>query len=85
MKGLGTSSCYCDGGLRNNGFPHECQADKSKTLVVKTHETKHYKQYKFKKVVLLIRNPYDSLLAYANFAKGGHTGRPSKPILIQGD
>ncbi|KAL4237959.1 hypothetical protein ACF0H5_002669 [Mactra antiquata] len=85
ISGLGTSSCYCDEDLHNSGFPFECHTDKSKTLVVKAHGIECYETYRFQKVVLLIRNPYDALLSYANFAEGGHTGRPSKPILIKGD
>ncbi|XP_045165965.2 uncharacterized protein LOC123529629 [Mercenaria mercenaria] len=81
MTGLGTSSVYCDEGLRTRGFPYECHRDRAKTLVVKTHEGRHFNL--FKKIVLLVRNPYDALLSYANFAKAGHTGHPSKQVLIQ--
>ncbi|XP_045187965.2 uncharacterized protein LOC123545721 [Mercenaria mercenaria] len=81
MTGLGTSSVYCDGGLRARGFPYECDRDRARTVVVKTHEARHFNL--FKKIVLLVRNPYDALLSYAKFAKAGHTGHPSKQVLIQ--
>jgi hypothetical protein len=74
---------YCDGSLKVRGFPHECQHDKTKTVVVKTHEAKHFKM--FTKIVLLLRNPYDALLSYANFLKAGHTGHPSEKVLIKGN
>ena len=38
----------------------------------------------FAKIVLLLRNPYDALLSYANFVDGGHTGHPSTDSLIKG-
>ena len=73
---------YCDGNLRKRGFPYECHHDKSKTVVVKTHNIQHFKM--FTKIVLLLRNPYDALLSYANFLKGGHTGHPSEDYLTKG-
>jgi hypothetical protein len=73
---------FCDWKLRKSGFPYECEQDKTKTVVAKTHFSRHLKL--FTKVVLLIRNPYDALLSYANFLKAGHTGHPSNNILITG-
>lgn len=64
------------------GFPFECERQKGKTVVVKTHEARNF--HMFKKIVLLVRNPYEALLSYFNFAKAGHTGHPSKAVLIQG-
>ncbi|WAR18234.1 WSCD2-like protein, partial [Mya arenaria] len=52
-----------------------------KTIVVKAHELKYV--FKFEKIVLLVRNPYDALLSYAMFSKGGHTRIPNNKTLIQ--
>ncbi|KAL4237394.1 hypothetical protein ACF0H5_002112 [Mactra antiquata] len=77
MSGLATSSCYCDDMLRSNGFPFECHHELFKTIVVKTHEFKHAQEYNFEKIILLIRNPYDAILSYANYLKRRHTGTAS--------
>lgn len=84
FSGLGTTSCYCDDMLRVNGFPYECNTEFSKNIVVKTHEANHAQQYNFKKIVLLIRNPYDAIVSYANFIIRRHTGRASTAALKQG-
>ncbi|XP_060603790.1 WSCD family member GA21586-like [Ruditapes philippinarum] len=81
MTGIGTSSVYCDGSLKVRGFPHECQHDMTKTVVVKTHETRHFNM--FTKIVLLLRNPYDALLSFANFKTAGHTGHIPEKVLIK--
>ena len=80
--GFGTSSVYCDGALRSKGFPFECYRKYSQVIAVKAHEAKHERQ--FRKVVLLIRNPYDALLAYAMYTRGGHTGVPSDVVTLAG-
>ncbi|XP_060555746.1 WSCD family member CG9164-like [Ruditapes philippinarum] len=81
MTGFGTSSVYCDQNLRVNGFPYECQHDKTKTVVVKTHYTRQFEM--FSKIILLLRNPYDALLSFSNFIKAGHTGHSSEKVLIE--
>ncbi|XP_045170247.2 WSCD family member AGAP003962-like [Mercenaria mercenaria] len=81
MTGIGTSSMYCDEELRARGFPYECHHNRARTVVVKTHEARHFNL--FKNIVLLLRNPYDALLSCVNFAKVGHTGHSSKQVLIQ--
>lgn len=79
LTGIGTSSVYCDKILKTHGFPYECHKEKNKTVVVKTHLSKHLPM--FKKIVLLIRNPYDAVFALANFNLSGHTGHASKKDL----
>lgn len=76
MTGIGTSSVYCDKILRTHGFPYECHKERNKTVVVKTHLSRHLSM--FKKIILLIRNPYDAMFALANFNSSGHTSHASK-------
>jgi len=80
--GFGTSSVYCDGALRSKGFPFECYRKYNQVIAVKTHKAEDERL--FKKVVLLIRNPYDALLTYAMFKRGGHTGVPSDVVTLAG-
>ena len=71
--GLMTGSVYCDHDLLNNGFPGEGVTNGS-VIVVKTHECD---RNKFKKAVLLIRDPYEAILAEfnrRNSATNGHLG-----------
>ncbi|XP_041471283.1 WSC domain-containing protein 1-like [Lytechinus variegatus] len=79
-SGFYTGSVYYDKGLYNGGFKGEPEKpEKGTTLIVKTHEMRRRKSYKmFEKAVLIVRNPYDCLLAYANFNAKGHTGFASR-------
>ncbi|XP_052766850.1 WSCD family member GA21586-like [Mya arenaria] len=81
MTGIGTSSVYCDSGLRSKGFPFECNRELGKTIVVKAHDTKDL--VRFQKIILLVRNPYDALLSYATYSKGGHTKIPNTNTIVQ--
>lgn len=74
--GLLTGSVYKDYALLKNGFPAESIANGS-VLVVKTHEFGPKSRSKFDRVVLLVRDPFASLLAEFNRRSGGHTGHAS--------
>lgn len=71
FSGIGTSAVYCDPGLNKGGFPFECFSAKQRTIVVKTHRPEKHSHTKkkasiilpFEKAILLIRNPYDFLVA----------------------
>ena len=75
FPGVGTSAIYCDQELRSKGFPFECYPHKSRTIVVKTHEPEKGPDkitvkrrnapalLPYKRVILIIRNPYDFLVA----------------------
>lgn len=82
VSGLGTSSMYCDELLQSRGFPFECYDDKQKTIVVKSHDPGHLPY--FDKIILIIRNPFDAFLSYANLASVGHTGYAPLHILKEG-
>nr|XP_054760337.1 WSC domain-containing protein 2-like [Lytechinus pictus] len=82
-SGFYTGSVYNDKGLYNGGYTRfKGEAERPKmgtTLTVKTHELGWQISSKiFKKAVLIVRNPYDCLLAYANFRAKGHTGFASR-------
>lgn len=82
FSGIGTSSVYCDNGLRRKGFPYECEKLKNKTIVVKTHNPADVK--KFEKVVFIIRSPFTAFLTFSRFKKAGHTGTPDKTVVEKG-
>ena len=65
-----TGSVYHDQTLLVNGFPGEGVADSS-VLVVKTHETS---RRNFNKAILLVRDPFEAILAEFNRRSGGHVG-----------
>lgn len=82
--GIGTSSVYCDGNLRKKGFPYECVKEvmRRQTIVVKSHGVRDVS--KFEKIIFIVRNPFDALLAYARYHTAGHTGNPPAKTLIAG-
>ena len=75
LSGIGTSSLYCDEELRDSTFPFECLGASNRTIAVKWHG--HWKKRfeLFERAILLIRNPYATLLAFFNYDRGGgHVG-----------
>ncbi|WAR00788.1 WSCD-like protein [Mya arenaria] len=80
LTGIGTGSVYCDPMLHASGFPFECARQFERTIAVKTHDLEHKVQ--FERAVLVIRNPYDTLLSYFNLRLSGHTGIPKQMHLI---
>ena len=74
--GLLTGSVYKDYALLKNGFPAESIVNGS-VLLVKTHEFGDEARRPFQKAVVLVRDPFSSLLAEFNRRSGGHIGYAS--------
>ncbi|KAL0973345.1 hypothetical protein UPYG_G00202260 [Umbra pygmaea] len=76
--GYYTGSYYFDGTLFNRGFKGEKDYWKSgRTICVKTHESGKREIEMYDSVILLIRNPYRSLMAEFNRKCAGHLGYAS--------
>ncbi|XP_014018707.1 WSC domain-containing protein 1 isoform X1 [Salmo salar] len=76
--GYYTGSYYFDGTLYNRGFKGEKDYWKSgRTICVKTHESGRREIEMYDSVILLIRNPYRSLMAEFNRKCAGHLGYAS--------
>ncbi|XP_071092902.1 WSCD family member AGAP003962-like [Haliotis cracherodii] len=74
MTGIATGSIYIDEELRHNGFPGESLSNGS-VVAVKTHNGYAGKGYA--RAILLIRNPYESMLSLFKLSNSNHTGEPS--------
>ncbi|KAM9788434.1 sialate:O-sulfotransferase 1-like [Neosynchiropus ocellatus] len=75
MTGYYTGSFYFDGTLYNRGFKGEKDYWKSgRSICVKTHESGQREIEMFDSAILLIRNPYRSLMAEFNRKCAGHLG-----------
>ncbi|NXN95343.1 WSCD1 protein, partial [Rhinopomastus cyanomelas] len=73
--GYYTGSYYFDGALYNKGFKGEKDHWRSRrTICVKTHESGKTEIEMFDSAILLIRNPYKSLVAEFNRKYAGHLG-----------
>ncbi|XP_001510281.1 WSC domain-containing protein 1 [Ornithorhynchus anatinus] len=73
--GYYTGSYYFDGALYNKGFKGEKDHWRSRrTVCVKTHESGKREIEMFDSAILLIRNPYKSLMAEFNRKCAGHLG-----------
>ncbi|XP_034276686.1 sialate:O-sulfotransferase 1 [Pantherophis guttatus] len=73
--GIYTGSYYFDGTLYNKGFKGEKDHWRSRrTICVKTHESGRKEIEMFDAAILLIRNPYKSLVAEFNRKCAGHLG-----------
>ncbi|XP_077021744.1 sialate:O-sulfotransferase 1 [Tamandua tetradactyla] len=73
--GFYTGSYYFDGTLYNKGFKGEKDHWRSRrTICVKTHESGRREIEMFDSAILLIRNPYRSLMAEFNRKCAGHLG-----------
>ncbi|NXE55983.1 WSCD1 protein, partial [Casuarius casuarius] len=73
--GYYTGSYYFDGTLYNKGFKGEKDHWRSRrTICVKTHESGKTEIEMFDSAILLIRNPYKSLVAEFNRKYAGHLG-----------
>ena len=68
---------YKDVALLKNGFPGESVANGS-VLAVKTHEWGQVTREQFDAAILLVRDPFDSILAEFKRRSGGHIGHPSQ-------
>ena len=71
---------YIDAALQSKGFLGEAVANGS-VVVIKTHELHTSAQSKFEKAVVLLRNPYDAIMAFFNYAHAGHTGHAANQLL----
>ncbi|XP_062309369.1 sialate:O-sulfotransferase 1 [Osmerus eperlanus] len=78
VTGYYTGSFYFDGALYNQGFKGEKDYWKSgRSICVKTHESGPREIEMFDAAILLIRNPYRSLVAEFNRKCAGHLGYAS--------
>lgn len=76
ISGIYTGSVYKDQGLRKHGFPAEGIQNTS-VIAIKTHELGEEKRQVFDKAILLVRDPFDAMLAEFNRQFGGHIGHAS--------
>ena len=76
VLGILTGSVYKDYALLKNGFPAESVTNGS-VIVVKTHEFGNEAISMFDRAVLLVRDPFASILAEFNRRSGGHIGHAS--------
>ncbi|XP_064833245.1 sialate:O-sulfotransferase 1-like [Oncorhynchus masou masou] len=75
VTGYYTGSFYFDSALYNRGFKGEKDYWKSgRSICVKTHESGQREIEMFDSAILLIRNPYRSLMAEFNRKCAGHLG-----------
>ena len=73
MTGILTGSVYNDLTLKKNGFPGEHVRNRS-VILIKTHDALPGSAHAYERAVLLLRNPYDSILAEFNRQAKGHLG-----------
>ena len=76
ILGILTGSVYKDYALLKNGFPAESITNGS-VLVIKTHEFGNDAISMFDRAILLVRDPFASILAEFNRRSGGHIGHAS--------
>ena len=65
VLGVSTGSAYKDTALLKNGFPAESVSNGS-VIAVKTHEWGKVTRERFDTAILLVRDPFDSILAEFN-------------------
>ncbi|KAK3085150.1 hypothetical protein FSP39_025116 [Pinctada imbricata] len=75
--GILTGSVYNDKSLLQNGFPGEGISNGS-VILIKTHKWGEMERSRYRRAVLILRNPYDALLAEFNRRHGGHMGYASE-------
>ncbi|KAF2363004.1 Sulfotransferase domain [Trinorchestia longiramus] len=73
VTGYHTGSVYKDFALMKNGFPAESISNGS-VIIVKTHEYGEQMRAPFSRAILIIRDPYQAILAEFNRQSGGHIG-----------
>ncbi|KAA0197950.1 hypothetical protein HAZT_HAZT000570, partial [Hyalella azteca] len=73
VAGYYTGSVYKDFALMKNGFPAESISNGS-VIIVKTHEHGEQVRAPFSRSVLIIRDPFQSIMAEFNRQSGGHIG-----------
>jgi hypothetical protein len=77
VLGVSTGSVYKDMALLKNGFPAESVSNGS-VITVKTHEWGKVTRELFDSAILIVRDPFDSILAEFNRRSGGHVGHTSQ-------
>jgi hypothetical protein len=77
ISGVSTGSVYKDVALLKNGFPGESVVNGS-VIAVKTHEWGQATREQFDAAILLVRDPFESILAEFNRRSGGHVGHASQ-------
>ena len=72
--------------LKNTSFPFECYDQFDRVLGVKSHRWKPYEiTNRYKRAILIIRNPYENLLAYFHYRFGGkHLGYTNNKLFTNG-
>ena len=73
---MSTGSVYKDMALMKNGFPGESVANGS-VIAVKTHEWGAGARERFDSAILIVRDPFESVLAEFNRRAAGHIGHAS--------
>ena len=63
-------------------FIGQCKQNSNRTIVVKTHELSGKSSNEYDKAVLIIRNPFDALLAEFNRRNSGKTLVASKQSFL---
>ncbi|XP_068616896.1 sialate:O-sulfotransferase 2-like [Brachionichthys hirsutus] len=78
-SGFYTGSIYMDKAIYDQGFNGEGDNwMRGRTICIKTHNYKRKHIYQYSSSILLIRNPYKSLMAEFNRRHGGHNGFASQ-------
>ena len=77
ISGLLTGSVYHDFALKHTGFPAEGVSNRS-VVLVKTHEWGTGARHRYDKAVILLRNPYDAIMAEFNRFFAGHKGHAKR-------
>ncbi|CAK8675004.1 unnamed protein product [Clavelina lepadiformis] len=74
-SGFYTGSIYQDEALYGEGYLGEYLPwDSGRTIAIKTHKPEYSDDRPFDKIIFLIRNPFDAIVAEFNRLHGGHTG-----------
>ncbi|XP_068617178.1 sialate:O-sulfotransferase 2-like [Brachionichthys hirsutus] len=77
-SGFYTGSMHFDKAIYDQGFKGEGNSKSGKTICIKTHSFDRPHIERFGSSILLIRNPYKSLMAEFNRMRGGHNGFASQ-------
>ena len=79
ISGIYTGSVYNDPTLKKHGFPAEHKMDKT-VVAIKTHSENSKKDHlKYERAIIIMRYPYESLLAEFNRQKGHGQTRSANP------
>ncbi|CAH1780856.1 unnamed protein product [Owenia fusiformis] len=79
ITGIYTGAVYNDTILKKHGFPGEGQTD-GHVIVVKTHRVYFLPRGKYKRAIIIIRNPFDAFLAEFKRLNGGHVSEITEGV-----